>query len=110
MSDSPPAPGPDASPRDLADALQHDEQAPAAAQRLGELGAAAGPVVPALAAALHVSRPKTVRIACAKALGNLKSHAEAAYVALERCSADDDGEIAGAARSALNAIGGGEYT
>ncbi|NNJ25096.1 HEAT repeat domain-containing protein [Alienimonas chondri] len=110
MPDSTPVSDPDATPDALAEALTDDAQAIDAAQRLGELGSAARPQVPALAAALHESRPKDVRIAVAKALGALQSEAKAAYVALERASADDDSEVAGAARSALTAIGGGEYT
>jgi len=110
MSASDPSPEPDASPEALADALRDDERAPDAARRLGELGSAAKEQVPALAATLHASRPQAVRLAAAKALKALEGHAEAAYVALERASADDDDKVAGAARSALNAIGGGEYT
>ncbi|MFH5804579.1 hypothetical protein [Alienimonas sp. DA493] len=110
MSESTSAPGPDATPEELADALRDDEAATEAARRLGELGAGARPVVPALAAALHSARPKAVRLAAARALENLADEAEAAYVALERASASDDNEVAGAARAALNAIGGGEYT
>ena len=94
----------------LADALRDDAAAADAAGRLGELGAAAKPAVPALAAAVDEARPAAVRIAAAKALGNLGEDAREAYVALERASADDDGTVAGAARHALNAIGGGEYT
>lgn len=110
MSDPPPAAGPDATPEALAEALRDDDAAPEAARRLGEMGSAACPAVPALAAALHPARPKPVRLAAAAALKALEDEAQGAYVALERCSADPDGEVAGAARSALNAIGGGEYT
>ena len=106
MSDLPP----DATPETLADALREDDTAPAAAEALGEMGSASTPVVPALAAALHETRPAAVRIAAARALGKLGSHAKAAYVALERASADEKDEVAGAARSALHDIGGGEYT
>ena len=97
-------------PSDLSDRLQDDAAAPGAAAALGGLGERAKPEVPALAAALDESRPAAVRIAAAKALGELGQTAQGAYVALERASADDDGEVAGAARHALNAIGGGEYT
>ena len=103
-------PAPDATPESLADALTDDDRAPAAAEQLGELGSAASEAVPALAATLHESRPAGVRIAAARALGKLGSHARAAYVALERASADGNDEVAGAARSALHDIGGGEYT
>ena len=93
----------------LTDALRDDAAAAGAAARLGELGAAAKPAVPALAAAVDEARPAAVRIAAAEALGALGQDGREAYVALERASADDDGEVAGAARHALNAIGGGEY-
>ena len=94
---------------DYSDRLQDDAEAPAAAAELAELGEGAKPHVPALAAALNEDRPAAVRVAAADALGALGQHARGAFVALERASADDDGEVAGAARKALTAIGGGEY-
>ena len=89
--------------------LRDDAEAPAAAAELAGLGEAAKPHVPALAATLGEDRPAEVRIAAADALGGLGQCARGAFVALERASADDDGEVAGAARRALTAIGGGEY-
>ena len=89
--------------------LRDDADAPAAAWELAALGEAAKPHVPALAAALGDDRPAAVRVAAADALGELGQHARGAFTALERASADDDAEVAGAARKALTAIGGGEY-
>ena len=97
-------------PAALADALTDDEAAVDAAATLATMGSGAGEAVPALAAATDAARPKPVRIAAADALGELGQHARGAFVALERASADPDGDVAGAARRALNAIGGGEYT
>ena len=89
--------------------LRDDADAPDAAAELAGMGPAAGAHVPALAAALDEGRPAAVRVAAADALGALGQAAQEAFVALERASADDDGEVAGAARRALTAIGGGEY-
>ena len=97
------------SPTGFSDRLRDDAEAVAAADQLAGMGEAAEPSIAALAAALDDARPKEVRIAAAKALGELGQHARSAFVALERASADDDGVVAEAARRALTAIGGGEY-
>ena len=98
-------------PETLADRLSGDDDdaAAAAAGELAAMGSAAKCAVPALAAALDDARPAEVRIAAAEALGRLGQDARGAFVPLERASAADDGEVAGAARRALTAIGGGEY-
>ena len=97
--------GPDA----LGDLLQDNDVAAAAAAKLAGMGSGAKSAVPALAAALAEDRPAAVRVAAAEALGTLGQDARGAFVALERASADPDDAVAGAARGALNAIGGGEY-
>ena len=94
---------------DFSERLRDDAAAPAAAAELAGLGEAAEPHVAALAAALDEARPAGVRVAAAEALGTLGQSARGAFVALERASADDDDRVAGAARKALTAIGGGEY-
>ena len=94
---------------DYSERLRDDAEAPAAAAELAALGDAAKPHVPALAAALAEDRPADVRVAAAEALGAIGQDARGAFVALERASADADDRVAGAARKALTAIGGGEY-
>jgi HEAT repeat protein len=76
----------------------------AAAVALKDLGSAAAPAVPDLAAALRDSDAE-VRAAAAEALLSLNRQAGSAYASLVRAASDPDGRVRSVAERFLNAFG-----